>query len=166
MHLIKSITPGLGAGGRRLGAGGPGGAMGGGPRRLLMEWCISIACSRCPSGCCRVGAPGHGRYKRREWLQEGRWQHGFQAGRRAAAAAAAASGSGLCWRTRAWRRRPDLHGKLLPQPHVTIFLCFYFLKDLIYLERKRVGGGAEGRENLQQAPCWVQSPTWGSIPPL
>lgn len=30
MDLIKSLTPGLGAGGRRLGAGSPGGAMGGG----------------------------------------------------------------------------------------------------------------------------------------
>nr|XP_060513452.1 pro-FMRFamide-related neuropeptide FF [Panthera onca] len=48
MHLIKSLTPGLGVGGRRLGAGSPGGAMGGGPRRLLMEPCISIACSRSP----------------------------------------------------------------------------------------------------------------------
>lgn len=50
MHLIKSMTPGSGAGGRRLGAGSPRGAMGGGPRRLLMEPCISIACCRSPLG--------------------------------------------------------------------------------------------------------------------
>lgn len=44
MHLIKSITPGLRAGGGRLRAASPQGAMGGDPRWLLMEPCISIVC--------------------------------------------------------------------------------------------------------------------------
>lgn len=58
MHLITSITPGLGAGGRRLRAGCPEGAMGGDPRWLLMERCISIACSRLPLRLLGVGAAG------------------------------------------------------------------------------------------------------------
>lgn len=52
MHLIKSITPGLGAGGGRLKAGSPRGDMRGDPRWPLMEPCISIACLDSPSGCC------------------------------------------------------------------------------------------------------------------
>ncbi|XP_037584920.1 pro-FMRFamide-related neuropeptide FF isoform X1 [Cebus imitator] len=55
MHLIKSITPGLGAGGRTLTAGSPGGTVGRDPRRLLMSPAFPFACSRFPLRCCEAG---------------------------------------------------------------------------------------------------------------
>ena len=55
------------------------------------------------------------------------------------------------------------------QPNIQVF----FLKKGLFIlesekewERELRGEGQKEkeRENLQQIPCWVQSPTWGSIP--
>lgn len=55
MHLIKSVTPGLGRGGRKLRAESPQGDMRRGPRWLLIEPCISVACLDFPQAAAEVG---------------------------------------------------------------------------------------------------------------
>lgn len=62
--------------------------MGGGPRWLLIEPCISIACLDFPQAADEVGV-GDIRYKKPVCHGGGRWQHGFQVGCCAAATAAA-----------------------------------------------------------------------------